>query len=150
LGTNGQLEWAHSYKLGAVRCKLPEVTTPDDVAELSALCENLWQPMPIPSTVIGVGGTLTSVSAMLMSLRIYDTNRVHGYRLGRTALEKQIIRLVAMMPDERQNIIGLQPARADIIITGMVIAHSFMTRYEIDELQVSEQDLLEGSIITLG
>ena len=150
VGNNGQLTWAHSYELGAVRCKFPEVTTASDITELMDFCESHWQSMPTPSTVIGVGGTLTSVAAMALSLRIYDPSRIHGYRLSRIALAKQIIRLTAMTFTERQQIAGLQPIRADIIIAGMTIAYSFMLHYEIDELQISEQDILEGALITLG
>lgn len=49
-----------------------------------------------------------------------------------------------MTPEERRHVPGLQPKRSDIIIAGLLIAKSFLQRYQIPAITVSERDLMEG------
>ena len=49
-----------------------------------------------------------------------------------------------MTPEERRHVPGLQPKRSDIIVAGLLIAKSFLQRYHIPAITVSERDLMEG------
>jgi hypothetical protein len=49
------------------------------------------------------------------SLASYDPARVHGYRLSRADLGREIARLGGATQPERERMIGLDPRRADVI-----------------------------------
>ena len=55
---------------------------------------------------------------MALALASYDPARVHGYRLSRADLGRQIARLGAATQAERERMIGLDPRRADVILGG--------------------------------
>ena len=49
-----------------------------------------------------------------------------------------------MTPEERRHVPGLQPKRSEIILAGLIIAKSFLKRYEIPAVMASERDIMEG------
>src|SRR5205085_2012173 len=89
---------------------------------------------------IGVAGTITTIAAL--ELGGYDRDRVHGYRITRAAAERQLERLAALPLEERRELPGLEPARAPVIVAGLAIVAEALRFFELDELEVSEQDLL--------
>ena len=75
---------------------------------------------------------------------VYDPERVDGYVLSKTDLAGCLHRLASMSDGERKHVPGLMAQRSTIILAGLVIAESYMDYYSIDEITVSERDLLEG------
>lgn len=145
VGTAGTVRWSHSYLMGAVRFTKNDLMTEADIHELESRCLSAWLPMKVrPSLLIGVGGTLTTLAAMDMEMTEYDPNRIEGYTVTLGRLSRHIEKLSHMTPEQRRHVKGLQPQRSDIIITGLVIARSFLINYGISELTVSEKDLMEG------
>ena len=98
-----------------------------------------------PREAIGVAGTITSLAAL--ELGEYDPERIHGYRLSREAVEAQLQRLASLPLAERRELPGLDPDRAPVIVAGAVIVDEVMKRYGLDELEVSERDLLHGAAL---
>ena len=98
-----------------------------------------------PREAIGVAGTITSLAAL--ELGEYDPERIHGYRLSREAVEAQLERLASLPLAERRELPGLDPDRAPVIVAGAVIVDEVMKRYGLDELEVSERDLLHGAAL---
>lgn len=144
LGRNGQAAWSHSYPFGAVRSGGKTQTFEECVAQQEE-CLPEWLPLPVqPAIVIGVGGTLTSLAAMELQLDPYDPEQVEGCVIPAERITYWIDTLTAMTAEERRHVKGLQPRRSDIIVAGLVIAHSCLTAYNIPSLTISEQDLLEG------
>ncbi len=145
VGRGGDLCWSHSYPMGAVRFTRGEVMSHQAVAHLEKRCYQEWLPMQVqPDLLIGVGGTLTTLAAMDLQLAVYDAEKVEGHRVSYDALCGHIERLQAMTPEERRHVPGLQPKRSDIIVAGLLIAKSFLQRYHIPAITVSERDLMEG------
>src|SRR5204863_8356604 len=94
-------------------------------------------------TLVGVGGTITTVAAMEIGLTDYDRSRVHHFRLDRDAVE-DVFRTVATEPlAARRHNPGLQPERADIIVGGCCVLVAIMRRLRADELIVCDADLLD-------
>jgi exopolyphosphatase/guanosine-5'-triphosphate,3'-diphosphate pyrophosphatase len=93
-------------------------------------------------TVVGVAGTIATVAAV--ELGFYDHDAVHGFRLTRDAAE-DVFRTLATEPlaDRRHNP-GLQPERADVIVGGCCVLVAVMRHLDLDEIVVSEADLLDG------
>jgi exopolyphosphatase/guanosine-5'-triphosphate,3'-diphosphate pyrophosphatase len=98
-----------------------------------------------PAEAIGVAGTITSIAAL--ELGEYDPERIDGYRLSRAAVEAQLERLASLPLAERRELPSLDPDRAPVIVAGAVIVDEVMKRYDLDELEVSERDLLHGAAL---
>ena len=94
---------------------------------------------------IGVAGTITTIAAL--ELGGYDRDRVHGYRIAREAAERRLERLAALPLEERRELPGLEPARAPVIVAGVAIVAEVLRFFGLDELEVSEQDILTGAAL---
>lgn len=130
-----------SVQAGAVRLQENPALAAQLPQILSALVS---KNLPKPLTLIGVGGTITSLAAMEQSLAVYSQERVHGYRLTKESVEHWQRQLTEMSLKERQAIVGLMPKRADIIGWGTLILMETMTLLQVAELTVSDKDLLYG------
>lgn len=98
------------------------------------------------SKIIGIGGTITSLSAMNQKLEIYSMEKIHNSVVTKKDLEKILQNLKIMTLNDKKTLKGLQPKRADIITTGVKILHIVMEKLEFDKIMISEYDNLEGLI----
>ncbi len=96
--------------------------------------------------VVGIGGTISTVSAINLCLSRYDSDLVHNSRIRIEQAEAILKSLLQLSPEERKKVVGLQPERADIIVAGINILHRLMQLMNISEVTVSEYDNLEGLI----
>ncbi|MFA7466985.1 MAG: Ppx/GppA family phosphatase [Desulfotomaculaceae bacterium] len=94
--------------------------------------------------VVGVGGTVTTMAAMTIGLRMYDPLRVHGFRLARETVLRLDQQLHQLTLEERKILPGLQPERADIIPAGARILNRVLQALCVDSIMVSEADILYG------
>jgi len=97
-----------------------------------------------PGTLAGVGGTVTTLAAMAMGLRVYDPVLVHGYVLKCEQIADLFTLLVRTPLERRRLLPGLQPERADIIIAGVWIVLTVMNGLGLASLLVSEADMMHG------
>ena len=94
--------------------------------------------------LVGIGGTITSLSAMNQELEVYSMEKVHNSVVTKKDLEKILQDLKKMTLSDKKTIKGLQPKRADIITAGVKILHIIMEKLEFEEIMISEYDNLEG------
>jgi exopolyphosphatase / guanosine-5'-triphosphate,3'-diphosphate pyrophosphatase len=94
-------------------------------------------------TAIGVAGTITSLAALDLGL----AERVDGHRLTHDAVHAQLTRLAAIPLAERRQVLGLEPERAPVIVAGAMILRETMRYFGLDEVEVSERDLLDGAAL---
>jgi len=97
--------------------------------------------------VYAVGGTITSVVSMEERMKVYDPNRVHGYKVTEELINKWYKALSSKRLMERKKVIGLEPGRADVIIPGLAFFKEFCSVFRIKEIIVSEIGLLYGLAI---
>lgn len=97
-------------------------------------------------TLIGIGGTITSLSAMNQELEIYSMEKIHNSKICKKEIEEILQKLIKMTLSDKKNLKGLQEKRADIITAGVKILNIIMEKLEIEEITVSEYDNLEGLI----
>jgi exopolyphosphatase / guanosine-5'-triphosphate,3'-diphosphate pyrophosphatase len=137
-----------SLDIGSVR--LTERFLPSDPPtreELDACANAVRKALPAmgPNSAIGVAGTITTLAAL--ELGGYDPERVHGHRLTREGVEAQLERLASLPIAVRRALRGIEPERAPVIVAGAVIVDEVLRRYGLDELEVSERDLLHGAAL---
>ncbi|WFD10504.1 Ppx/GppA phosphatase family protein [Tepidibacter hydrothermalis] len=98
------------------------------------------------SKVVGIGGTITSLSAVHQDLKVYDTNKIHKSVILNTDIEEILRNLKELTVKQKRNLNGLQPKRADIITAGALILDIIIKNLKIEDVTVSEFDNLEGLI----
>ena len=141
-----RLEWATSTEAGSVRLTERFFDgDPPSEAELEACADHvrsLLPPLDI-KRAIGVAGTVTTAAA----IEADGAPTVHRHRLRTDAIAGILERLAALPLAERQHVTGLDPARAPVIVAGLVVLHTILERYGLESIEVSERDLLEGAAL---
>jgi exopolyphosphatase / guanosine-5'-triphosphate,3'-diphosphate pyrophosphatase len=99
---------------------------------------------------IAVAGTATSLAAIAQELDPYDPEKVHGYRLSRPECVDILKRLAAIPVEERRRVPGLHPDRAPTIVAGVIILLEVMELFGLQEVEVSEHDILRGAALGLA
>jgi exopolyphosphatase/guanosine-5'-triphosphate,3'-diphosphate pyrophosphatase len=99
---------------------------------------------------IAVAGTATSAASIDQELDPYDPARVHGYTLLLATVELLLARLAEMSEDERRRVVGLDPGRAPTIVAGMVLLEEAMKTFGLEQVEVSEHDILFGGALRLA
>ena len=94
---------------------------------------------------IAVAGTATTLAAIDLELDPYDPEKVHGYRLGLAAAERIQAMLAALPVEERREVTGLHPDRAPVIVAGVTILVESIRAFGLDEIEISESDILQGA-----
>jgi exopolyphosphatase / guanosine-5'-triphosphate,3'-diphosphate pyrophosphatase len=99
---------------------------------------------------IAVAGTATSAASIDQELDPYDPERVHGYPLLLATVELLLARLADMDEVERRSVTGLSPDRAPTIVAGMILLAEAMLAFELEQVEVSEHDILYGGALRLA
>lgn len=151
MGFGVDIGMRYSCPLGCVRCsKQFDTTTVRGLGELKKHCFQLFRGTGMMEHVknvkrwIAVGGTATSLAAMLQELSRYDSSKVQGYIIHAEDAHRMLRKLQGMSYDERCHVKGLMPERADIIVAGLDILDSLMEYFALEEIMVSDRDLSEG------
>jgi exopolyphosphatase/guanosine-5'-triphosphate,3'-diphosphate pyrophosphatase len=159
-GRDGVVDFHVSTQAGVVRQterNLPaDPPAPEHLQALAAEVQQLFE-TALPAGVrervqatVGVAGTPTSCAAMELELEPYDPARVHGHVLELGTLEEQLARLAQITDDERRALPGLHPDRAPTIVAGFAMLVEALRAYGLDQVEVSEHDILRGAALQLA
>jgi exopolyphosphatase/guanosine-5'-triphosphate,3'-diphosphate pyrophosphatase len=97
---------------------------------------------PVDGPVIGLAGTVTQAAALCNGR--YDPDEIHRQRLHADSLARVLADAAAVDLNARRAMPGMHPDRADVIVNGMAILLGAMSALAVDEVIVSERDLLDG------
>jgi exopolyphosphatase/guanosine-5'-triphosphate,3'-diphosphate pyrophosphatase len=97
-----------------------------------------------PDALVGMGGAITNMTAVMLELETYDPDRVQGATLDRDEVDRQIERYRSTDADARRAIVGLQPKRAEVILAGACIVRTVMEKLAQTSLTVSDRGLRHG------
>ncbi len=160
VGEDGQASFHVSTQAGVVRMSERHVhSDPPRPAELQALeadTHAVFEAGLPPAerarvtAAIAVAGTATSAAAIELELEPYDPERVHGHRLLLATVELLLARLADMTNERRRRVAGLHPDRAPTIVAGMILLAEAMRAFGLDEVEVSEHDILRGGALRLA
>lgn len=98
------------------------------------------------TSVIGIGGTITSISSIKQELQTYDWRKIHHSKLSKKDIANILKKLTALKLEERKKVWGLQPSRADIIVEGNIILKYIVDQLAVSNIIISESDNLEGML----
>ncbi|WP_235750498.1 Ppx/GppA phosphatase family protein, partial [Mycolicibacterium mageritense] len=157
LGERG-VQASFSADIGCVRlterCLHSDPPTADEVAAARAVVrDGLAQalrevPVEGARTWVGVAGTMTTLSALAQGMTTYDAEAIHLSRIGFGDLLAVCDQLIGMTSAQRLALGPMHQGRADVIGGGAVIVEELAAvlaqRAGIDELVVSEHDILDG------
>jgi exopolyphosphatase/guanosine-5'-triphosphate,3'-diphosphate pyrophosphatase len=79
-----------------------------------------------------------------IGLATYDRDRIHHFRLTKAAAEDVFRTLATEARSDRIHNPGLEEARADVIVGGCCALVAIYRRLGLDEVLVSEADILDG------
>ena len=157
IATGGEVGFRTSLPIGSVRLTEALIhhdpPTDDERAAIARAVDAAVRAVPFsgkPATLVGVAGTVTSLAAMTLALASYDPARVHGYRLSRADLGREIARLGGATQPERERMIGLDPRRADVIFAGALILERVAVAAGVDEVRVSDRGIRWGLLHELA
>jgi exopolyphosphatase/guanosine-5'-triphosphate,3'-diphosphate pyrophosphatase len=102
---------------------------------------------PAPEAVVGMGGAITNLTAVKHELATYDADVVQGATLDRAEIDRQIELYRTRTADERRDIVGLQPNRAEVILAGACIVRTVLEKLGRDSLTVSDRGLRHGLLV---
>jgi len=95
-------------------------------------------------TLVGLAGSVTTVTAIGLGLQVYDPQLTHHARLSAEQVRRVTNQLLEQSHDERAQIGALHPGRVDVIGAGALILDRLMERFGFDEVVTSEHDILDG------
>ncbi len=100
-------------------------------------------------TMVGSGGTFSTLAAIIKNQREGKEGSVQGYTLTRGEVDALVDRLREMNLEARQRIPGLNPDRADIIVAGAAAVARLAKRLCCKEIRVNEGGVREGLLLSI-
>lgn len=159
IGEQGGVQYANSLKLGAVRLSrrffsgssLKGKHVEQCRAWLSGALHPVVRAMRGRSveTVVGSSGTILNTAAMVLAAK----GEAPGDDAGNvTFTRKELGRVVdavlsAKTAEKRRQIPGMDPARADIIVAGVLILEQIFEQLRIERMTTSKYALREGILL---
>ena len=151
LGEEGRPQRAQSLQMGAVRFTRQEAIVGEDgydraysrALELVRSQASGLLGEGRGRTWTGVGGTMTTLGSMQRRVP-YFTDACEGMRMSREEVGAWGRKLARLPLEERRQVEGLMPHRADIIPAGIAILDAAMTAFGADEIRLSAQGNMDG------
>ena len=150
-GHGTQLVKRFSANLGAVRITENYLTsdpvTPEQVSAAIAQIDKEFAAAGVeghPDQLVGMGGTVTSMGAVKHKMIKYDPDVIQGSTLTKADISEQIGDYSTRTIEQRKELPGLQPKRADVILAGACILDVITSRLGVDKLTISDRGLRHG------
>lgn len=99
---------------------------------------------------LAVAGTVTALAAIDLGLEEYDRDLVHGHVLTHKTIKRIFDMISSMTGVQRLELPGMEPGRADVIIAGSLIVDRLMGHVGLDEITVSEYDIMDGVALAMA
>ncbi|UOD34180.1 Ppx/GppA family phosphatase [Deferribacteraceae bacterium V6Fe1] len=98
--------------------------------------------------LVGTAGTATTLAAIDMKLANYNYRKVNGYKIQYERVKEIFDNLCSLTIGERENIVGLEKGRGDLIIPGTAIVIKTMEHFKLNEIIISDFGLREGLVVS--
>jgi exopolyphosphatase/guanosine-5'-triphosphate,3'-diphosphate pyrophosphatase len=150
-GRGARVDERFSVPVGAARYTeqfgLAGAVAPDVVGQAQAAISadlSRLHGRPMPDTLVGMGGSITAMTAVMLGLDPYDPDAVQGARLGADEVDRQIALYASQDAEARRAVVGLQPNRAEVILAGACVVSTVLRLLGQPALVVSDRSLRHG------
>ncbi|MFD7768717.1 exopolyphosphatase [Streptomyces sp. NPDC059787] len=115
-------------------------------ADIEAALDRAEETVPLRGahTLVGLAGSVTTVSAIAQDLPEYDSEAIHHSRVSRDRVREITEWLLRSTHAERAAVPSMHPGRVDVIGAGALVLLAIMERIGAEEVVVSEHDILDG------
>jgi exopolyphosphatase/guanosine-5'-triphosphate,3'-diphosphate pyrophosphatase len=124
--------------------------------DIEAALDRVAEVVPLDgaSTLVGLAGTVTTITACALGLECYDADRIHRTRLPVEQVREACDRLLHATRAERAALPYMHPGRVDVIGGGALIWRCVVDRLVacsgITEVVTSEHDILDGIAFSIA
>jgi exopolyphosphatase/guanosine-5'-triphosphate,3'-diphosphate pyrophosphatase len=163
IGFKGEMYFAHSAKLGAIRLTkrffTAEKLSAKDIKECREFIKGEWASVFKSlltcgfETAVGSSGTIQTIASIALARKFRDgRDPVEESLNGVTLSQHDIIHAIETILSEktakrRAELDGMDARRADIIVGGALILEQAVLNLDIKELTISEAALREGILL---
>ncbi len=129
VGNEDRIEFAKSENVGALRMTEKFIISdPVEDGEFKCMSDFIYNTISDTlvklnsmniKTLVGIGGTITSLSAINQQLEEYSMEKIHNSVVTKKEVEIILQNLKNMTLNDKKTLKGLQPKRADIIVAGV-------------------------------
>ncbi|GAA4357028.1 Ppx/GppA phosphatase family protein [Angustibacter luteus] len=125
-------------------------------ADVRAALDRVAEVVALPGirTVVGLAGSVTTVTAEVLGLNRYDPERIHRAKMPVDAVREACDRLLHQTREQRAARPYLHPGRVDVIGAGALVWREVIDRVVaesgVTHVQASERDILDGIAFSLA
>lgn len=145
---------ARSVDVGCVRLTERHIrhdpVSPDEVAavvaDVDAAIAQAAADVPLDQarTLIGLAGSVTTLTAIALGLPEYDAAAIHGARVRAEQVREVSDRLLALDHEGRSVMSVIHPGRVDVLNAGILVLRRILDVTGLPDVLVSEHDILDG------
>jgi exopolyphosphatase/guanosine-5'-triphosphate,3'-diphosphate pyrophosphatase len=160
LGDAAGVRAARSVDIGCVRLTERHLhSDPPDAdeiqraeADIRAALALVLEDVPVgeAASLVGLAGSVTTVAALALRLPEYDAVAIHGSRIPVGGVRSVTAGLLTATRERRAALPVMHPGRVDVIGAGSLILRVIMDAFALDEVVVSEHDILDGIALRLA
>jgi exopolyphosphatase/guanosine-5'-triphosphate,3'-diphosphate pyrophosphatase len=158
------VEQARSVDVGCVRMTERHLRSdPPTSGEIAAAIEDIEAAIDLAadavdfkgiSTLVGLAGSITTITAHALRLGAYDPDRIHLSRLPCSQVIDACTSLLSMTRAERAALPFMHEGRVDVIGAGALLWRTVIARLqrdaEITTVVTSEHDILDGIALSIA
>ncbi len=116
------------------------------IADIDTALADVAAAIPVKAarTLVGLAGSVTTISAIALDLPVYDAARTHHAWISADSVHSVTDQLLSQTREQRAAIGSLHPGRIDVIGAGALVLDRVMRRFGFAEYITSEHDILDG------
>jgi exopolyphosphatase / guanosine-5'-triphosphate,3'-diphosphate pyrophosphatase len=123
--------------------------------ELKRALQDFYQPrfgvlLAKPPVLVGTAGSVTTLAAVAQDMAEYDPQRVNNYILTKEEVAELAAVLAALPESERARLPGIEPAKAGVMVAGVLIVQAILAVTGQDHLVAIDAGLLEGVLAEMA
>jgi exopolyphosphatase/guanosine-5'-triphosphate,3'-diphosphate pyrophosphatase len=158
LASSGLVDQIYTTQLGAVRvtekCDASGISSSAQLDKLRRYVDRVLKRAVgktpfVPSMFYGTGGTFTALASMIMAREGQAGQPMWGFRVTGAHIRHLVTDLAQLTLEKRKKVPGLNPARADIIVSGLVVIERIMSHLHVNVVQVHTRGVRDGLLLEM-
>ena len=146
----GALVFKKSVNIGVVRLKDKCGRNQAALSQTAREAAKEYVGLPAVTNLYAIGGTATTLAALVLKLQTYDSQKVTGAVLTAEEMQGMADKLSAMSVEEIAALPCMPKGRADVLFGGAVLLATLMQELGVKTLTASDRDNLEGYAVKRG